>query len=201
MTGTSTVTSHSAVTEPQEAIIVVVPAPTAVILPFESIVATDSFFDVHVIVVSTVAFSGFTSAVIVLVSPLFIVTDVSLNFIDSTSISVTVTLHVASSPLEAVTVIVAVPAFTAFNDTFPSATLDVTILSSEDFALLISVSAGATSDNVSSAVSFVFNANSVLERANVFSTAFIVISSELSFTALNLPVAAAPAFSPVVSAA
>ena len=108
---TVTVTSHVAVLPfAVVTVMVAVPAPTAVILPF-SAVATFASEVLQVRVLSVVS-SGATVAIKVSLSPLRRVS-VPLFSVTPEARTVTVTSHVAVLPLAVVTVIVAVPAPTA----------------------------------------------------------------------------------------
>ena len=111
-----TVTAQVPLTDPEVAVIVEVPAATAVTFPELETVATEVSDDSHDSV--SVVLAGFTVAVSVEVSPTARDSEVLLREIDvvGTLASVTVTLQVALLE-SAVAVIVAVPAATAV--TFP----------------------------------------------------------------------------------
>ena len=130
MTFASTVTSHFAVFPPSVvvAVIVAVPAATAVTLPFSSTVATFSSEVLHANVLSE-ASSGATVAVSVASSP-STMERVSLSTVmpeTGMTFASTVTSHFAVfPPSEVVTVMVADPAFTAV--TFPPSTVATPVL-------------------------------------------------------------------------
>ena len=194
-----TVTVQVADFPPAFAVMVAVPAFTAVTLPSFT-VAIAVFEELHVTVLS-VALSGFTVAVSVASAPsssdrvvLFSVTEVT-----ATVAFVTVTVQVADFP-PAFAVMVAVPAFTAV--TLPSFTvaiavfeeLHVTVLSValSGFTVAVSVaSPPSTSDKevlsnvteVTATVAFV----TVTEQVAVFSPAFDVMVAVPAFTAVTLP--------------
>ena len=88
-----TVITHSALTLPVCAVIVVVPTDMAVIFPLET-EATLVLDEDHVIVLS-VAFWGVIVALNVIDSPITRVADVLLSVIDVASIGFTVTVHCA----------------------------------------------------------------------------------------------------------
>ena len=117
--GFVTVTLHVAVLLPTFAVIVAVPAPTAVTFPPDT-VATLGFDVVHVTVLLSVVFDGVYATVNVLVPPFVNDNAVLFNVIFARGIftgsgAVTVTLNVAFNEelSTAVAVIVAVPAFFA----------------------------------------------------------------------------------------
>ena len=145
----ATVTVHVAVFPLEEdAVMVAVPALTAVTSPYAETAATDSSDDVHVTVIS-VAFSGRILAVKVAVSPSIKLREVSLIEIPvtSTMLAATVTLQVAVIPFEEVAMIFAEPAFTAVTSPFAdtvatdvSEDVHVTVFSVASEGLTVAVS-------------------------------------------------------------
>ena len=130
-----TVTGQVAVLSPALAVIVAVPALTAVTLPLPSTVATLLSEDVHVTFLS-VALSGATVALSFWLSPsTMLISVLSMVMpVTGTVLAATVTEHVAVlDPSEEVTVIVAEPAFTAVTLPLPST---VATVASEDFQLI-----------------------------------------------------------------
>ena len=139
------VSSQVADWSPLEAVIVAVPAATAVTTPVSLTVALVSSEEVQV-TVGSVAFSGRTVAVRVNTSPSIMVWDSGVTVMEVTgkTSAATVTAQVAVKlPSVVVTVMVAVPTATAV--TLPSASTVATVSSSEVQVTLLSVaSSGRT---------------------------------------------------------
>ena len=144
--GTVTVTAHSAVLPPHFAVMVALPALTAVTLPLATF-ATDSSDEAQATFLS-VASSGFTVAVNVAVSPM--ANDrVVLSRVTEPVGTVTVTAHSAVLPPH-FAIIVALPALMAV--TLPLSTL-ATDSSEDDHATVLSVASSGLTVAVSVAVS------------------------------------------------
>ena len=141
----TTVTLHSVLTPPFEAVITASPSATAVTSPFALTVATDSSELLHVTLLS-VASAGLTVAVSCTFSPTFSEEAVRFSSIDSTRVATTVILHSAlTAPLEAV--ITASPSATAVTSpvaltvaTDSSELRHVTVLSVASTGLTVAVS-------------------------------------------------------------
>ena len=139
--GTVTVTLHSAMQEPDFAVIIVSPDFLAVIIP-SATVATATSEDPHSTVLS-VALSGLTVAVIVSVSPTCIDKEVLSRVIDvtDTSLAETLTVQVEDLP-PALAVIVALPSLMAV--TVPEFTLATEALDEVQVTPSYSASFGRT---------------------------------------------------------
>ena len=140
-----TVTLHVAVLPPSSVVTVMVASPafTPMTLPLAT-VATASLLDFQV-TFWLVAFSGVMVAVRVSLSPTKMLVAVLLSFtpVTLTSLSLTVTLHVAVlPPSSVVTVMEASPAFTAV--TLPLATVATASLLDFQVTFLLEASLGAT---------------------------------------------------------
>ena len=135
------VTLHSAMQEPDFAVIIASPDFLAVIIP-SATVATATSDDPHSTVLS-VALSGLTIAVIASVSPTCIDKEVLSSVMDVTAtiLEETLTLQVADLP-PALAVIVAVPSLTA--DTAPEFTLATEALDEAQITPSYSASLGRT---------------------------------------------------------
>ena len=140
-TSTETDTVHSAMQEPDFAVIIAVPDFLAVTLP-SATVATETSDDPHVTDLS-VALSGLTVAVIVSVSPTFNDNDVLSRVIDVTATTLldTFTVQVEDLP-PALAVIVAVPSLMAV--TVPELTLATEALDEAQITPSYSASFGRT---------------------------------------------------------
>ena len=141
-----TVTLHVAVLPPSSVVTVMVASPafTPVTLPAASTVAMAVSLDFQV-TFWLVAFSGVMVAVRVSLSPTKMLVAVLLSFtpVTLTSLSLTVTLHVAVlPPSSVVTVMVASPAFTPM--TLPLATVATASLLDFQVTFLLEASLGAT---------------------------------------------------------
>ena len=199
-----TVTAQVADFSPALAVIVAVPAFTAVTLPFESTVATDVFDELQLTVLS-VALSGFTVAVSVVLSPSVSESSVLSSDTLSTATvdedaSLTVTAQVADcSP--ALAVIVALPAFTAVTFPFESTVatdvfdeLQLTVLS---VALSGFTVAFRLADSPSVKLKLVLS-NDMLSTATVDEDASLTVTAQVAdFSPALTVIVAVPAFTAV----
>ena len=182
VTGTVTVTAHSAVLPPHLAVIVALPDLTAVTLPLTTL-ATDSSDEVQVTFLS-VASSGFTVAVSCTVSPTVNESDVLSRVTDPVG-TVTVTAHSAILPPH-LAVIVALPDLTAV--TLPSSTF-ATVSSDEVQLTFLSVALSGFTVAVSCAVSPIDNDRFVLSsESDSMSTVTVTLQSVVQIPDLAVTV-------------